>query len=249
MGAALPPPSLGGVALFPILLCGCCLLSLSSFFCWKVLPYLLFLWIVFSGGATFPLSSVGWCRLASFVGCCCVLPSPFAWCCLPSPPLGGAAFPLLFSWVVLLGLLRWVVLRCSLSFCVVLPSPPSLGGSLSKRKIKKIEKNEVKKEKLKSEFLNPIPDEKVHLSPPPPHHPPTRPHQTETDPTRPPPIPLVTPPDQPPDPHRILHQTPPDPLPDTGDRMTHNLAPLIQIVQCLPRVRDRTQTETAVQVL
>ena len=139
------------------------------------------------GGATFPFSSVEWCRLASLFGWCCVWPSlllrgaaflsllpwvglvslpssvgwccppspplggdafppsSVGWCCLPSPPLGGAAFSLLFPWVVLLGLLRWVVLRYSLSFL----RGPSLGGSLSKRKIKKIQKNEVKNKKKK----------------------------------------------------------------------------------------------------
>ena len=119
-GDAFPPSSVGWCCLPspPSLSAFFCLVVLHFFsfffgwgcflplFCWKVLPYLLFLWMVFLGGTTFPFSSVGWCRLASFVGCCCVLHSPFAWCCLPSPPFGGAAFSLLFSWVVLLGLLR-----------------------------------------------------------------------------------------------------------------------------------------------
>ena len=162
-GAALPSLSLGGVldgATFPFSSVGWC--RLASLFGWCcVWPSLLL------RGAAFLLpllvvllslsSSLGWCCLASFVERCCVVPSPFAWCrlpsppslgglvslpssvgwccppspplggdafppssvgwcCLPSPPLGGAAFPLLFSWVVLLGLLRWVVLCYSLSF-------------------------------------------------------------------------------------------------------------------------------------
>ena len=80
------------------------------------------------GGATFPFSSVGWCCLASFVGWCCVIPSLlFAWCCLPSPPFGGAAFSP-SSVKEPLGLLRWLVMRCSLSFFVVLPSFPFFFG-------------------------------------------------------------------------------------------------------------------------
>ena len=100
---------------------------LCPLFCWVVLLCLFILWMVFLGGATFPLSSVGWCRLASFVGCCCVLHSPFAWCCLPSPPLGGAAFSPSAVWVLLCLLLLWAVLRFSSpsSWCC-LPSPPSL---------------------------------------------------------------------------------------------------------------------------
>ena len=79
------------------------------------------------GGATFPFSSVGWCRLASFVRCCCVLHSPFAWCCLPSLPFGGAAFSPSAVWVLLCLLLLWAMLRFSSpsSWCC-LPSPPSL---------------------------------------------------------------------------------------------------------------------------
>ena len=138
-------------------------------------PLLLF------GGASFLLLLL-WVGLLS-------LPLLLEGTALPSLSLGGVFgwgyFSLLFCWVVLLGPLRWVVLRYSLSPFVwcCLPSPPSLGGSLSKRKIKNIEKNEVKnkkrnkekqrgkqkeetrkKKKLKSEFLNPIPDEKVHLA-------------------------------------------------------------------------------------
>ena len=96
LGGAAWPPSLGGVASGPSLL----LRGAAS---------LLLLWV-----GLLPLSSSLWVvlRLASFVGWCCVIPSLFAWCCLPSPP--------------------------------------SLGGSLSKRKIKKIEKNEVKNKKIET---------------------------------------------------------------------------------------------------
>ena len=169
------PPSLGGVALFPILLCGATFLPLlpssgaplsPSSVGWCFFASSFFGWC-FLGGATFPFSSVGWCRLASlfgwccvwpslllrgaaflltllvvllslssslgwcrlasFVGCCCVLHSPFAWCCLPSSPFGGAAFSPSSVWVPL-GLLRWLVMRCSLSFFVVLPSFPFFFG-------------------------------------------------------------------------------------------------------------------------
>ena len=81
------------------------------------------------GGATFPFSSVGWCRLASFVGCCCVL---------HSPSLRGAAFLLsllvvLLSPLLLLGAalpppsLSGVALF-PLLFALVLPSFPSFLG-------------------------------------------------------------------------------------------------------------------------
>ena len=170
-GAALPSLSLGGVfgwGYFSLLFCWvvplglpllvvllslssslgwCCLASfvercvVPSPFAWCRLPFPpslggarfspLFCWVVLS---TF--SSFRW-------GC---FPSLF--CCLPSPPLGGAAFPLLFSWVVWLGLLRWVVLRCSLSFCVVLPSFTTTFGRVSqKEKSKNRKKNEVKNKK------------------------------------------------------------------------------------------------------
>ena len=51
------------------------------------------------------MSSVGWCRLVSsfLLGGVAVIPSPVWRCCLPSPPLGGAAFSPVFCWVVLLG--------------------------------------------------------------------------------------------------------------------------------------------------
>ena len=145
-GAALPPPSLGGAAFFlsffvvlpsfPSFL-ECLLLFGGAAF------LLLLLWVGLLspplllegaalpslslggvlGGTTFPFSSVGWCRLASLFGWCCVWPSLLlrgaAFLLLL---LGGAAFSLLFSWVVPLGLLRWVLLRFTLSFCVVLPS-------------------------------------------------------------------------------------------------------------------------------
>ena len=190
-GAALPSLSLGGVlggATFSFSSVGWCrLASLFGWCCvWPSLllrgaAFLLLLWV----GLLFLSSSLGWCCLASFVGWCCVWPSLL---------LRGAAF-LLLLWVGLLFLsssLGWCCLASFVGWCCVipslfawccLPSPPSLGGSLSKRKIKKTEKNEVKnknrnkekqrgkkeetkkKKKFKSEFLNPVPDEKVHLSP------------------------------------------------------------------------------------
>ena len=102
---------------------------LCSLFCWVVLLCLFILWMVFLGGTTFPLSSIGWCRLASFVGCCCVLSSPFAWCCLASHPFGGAAFSPSAVWVLLCLLLLWAVLRFSSPFAwCCLPSLP-LGGA------------------------------------------------------------------------------------------------------------------------
>ena len=160
-----------------------CFLSL---FCWKVLPYLLFHWVVFwvgllfpsllLGGAAWPPSLAGVASgpLSFFV----VLPSfsPFWWCCFLSPLLlGGVAWPPSLSGVALFPLLLRGAASLSLS---------PLGGSPSKRKIQKNrktmlktknrnkekqrgkQKEEIKKkkEKLKSEFLNAIPDEKVHLS-------------------------------------------------------------------------------------
>ena len=100
-------------------------------FCWKVLPYLLFLWVVFLGWTTFPFSSVGWCRLASLFGCCCVWPSLL---------LRGAAFllPLLVVLLSLSSSLGWCCLASFVERCCVvpspfawcrLPSPPSLGGA------------------------------------------------------------------------------------------------------------------------
>ena len=64
------------------------------------------------GGATFSFSSVGVVPLGLPLWVVLRLAlSPFAWCCLPSPPFGGAAFSLLFSWVLLCLLLLWAVLR------------------------------------------------------------------------------------------------------------------------------------------
>ena len=174
------PPSrpLGGNAFPPSSVGWCCLPSpppsggapFVPLFCWVVPLGLLHLWGYFSLLFCWvvPLGLPLWVVLRLAL-------SSFAWCCLPSPPLGGAAFPLLFSWVVLLGLLRWVVLRYSLSFCVVLPSFPTFCGEVSfKKKNQKIEKknevknkkqkqreterktkrrNKKKKEKLKSEFF------------------------------------------------------------------------------------------------
>ena len=158
LGAALPPPSLSGVALFPLLLCGAAFLSLlpcvglvslpSSvgwccppspppsggapfvlLFCWVVLLCLLHLWGYFSllfcwvVPLGLPLWVVLRLALSSF--------SSFGWGCFPSPLLlGGVAWPPSLGGVALFPLFAWCCL----------PSPPSLGGSLSKRKIKKIEK-------------------------------------------------------------------------------------------------------------
>ena len=121
-GAALPPPPLGGV------LGGS---AFSLVFCWVVLVGLLLLWVVYWVDLLSPLSSVGWCWLASS--------SSFGWCtgwicflpclllggaALPPPPLGGVlggyAFSLVFCWVVLVGLLLisvvyWVDLLSPLS--------------------------------------------------------------------------------------------------------------------------------------
>ena len=105
---------------------------------------------------------------------------PSLWCCLPSPlPSSGARFSSLFCWVVPLGLLFgcccvWpsLLLRgAAFLLLALLPSPPSLAGSLGK-----IEKTKCKKQKLeakkqrenkkkkpkkkgksKSDFLKPIP--------------------------------------------------------------------------------------------
>ena len=126
------PPSLGGAGFSP-LFCWVVLSTFSSFrwgcfpslFCWLVLP-------------SFPLLL----RVGHLLS-----PSSVGWCCFASSTF-GAAFPLLFSWVVLLGLLRWVVLRYSLSFCVVLPSFPTFFGRVSfKKKNSKNRKNEVKNKK------------------------------------------------------------------------------------------------------
>ena len=73
--------------LCPLLLLGGVSLSLHSLdgvFGWDYFS-LLFCWVV-------PLGLPLWVVLRLVL-------SPFAWCCLPSHPLGGAAFSLLFSWV------------------------------------------------------------------------------------------------------------------------------------------------------
>ena len=149
----------------------CCVVPYPSSWCCLPSPSL--------SEAASSLSSVWWCFISSpsslggaafspsFAGRYCLTFSFFGWC------FGWGYFSLLFCWVVPLGLPLWVVvLRLAISsfaWCC-LPSPPSLGGSLSREKSKN-RKN--KEEKLKSEFLIPIPDEKVHLSaaPAPPSHP------------------------------------------------------------------------------
>ena len=92
----------------------------SSLFCWLVLPsFPSFLECLLLFGAASFLLLLLWVRLLS-------LPLLLEGAALPSLSLGGvlggATFSLLFCWVVPLGLLRWVVLRFTLSFCVALPS-------------------------------------------------------------------------------------------------------------------------------
>ena len=118
-GAAWSLPSMGGVAVF--LSCSVVLPSFSSSGRGCFFPCLLL------GGSAWSPLPFGWC-------CClpgkapqptlggvaflppslggAVFPSPFACCCLPSPPLGGAVFPSPFA-------------------CCCLPSPPLGGAALS----------------------------------------------------------------------------------------------------------------------
>ena len=103
-----------GLLSLPLLLEGAALpsLSLGGVFGWGYFS-LLFCWVVLLG----PLR---WVVLRySF--------SPLAWCCLPFPPFGGAAFSPSAVRVLLCLLLLWEVLRSSSppSWCC-LPSPPSL---------------------------------------------------------------------------------------------------------------------------
>ena len=163
-GAALPPPPLGGVACSLLLLRGAAFLPLLL---WVGLPCppSSVGWCCVGGVAFSP--SLWWRVLLFFsppiggvvpVTWSCL--ASFGWC-LPSPPsLGGAPlslfcrvvlrcllllwvtfwvglFSLVFLWVVLLGLLLWVVLRFSLSFgwCCLL-SPPLEEQDLRKRKEK-----------------------------------------------------------------------------------------------------------------
>ena len=95
-------------------------------FCLVVLLCLFILWMVFLGGATFLLSSVGWCRLASFVGCCCFLHSPSSWCCLPSPPWVRLFSPLLLFGCCFASFFGRCCVFSSLSSWCCLPSPPFL---------------------------------------------------------------------------------------------------------------------------
>ena len=83
---------------------------------------------------------------------CCCFPLLLEWCCLPPPLLGSGGFLTIFCFVVMFGLLLWVVLRVSplfgwvvllgllllsadvafpISFQVVLPSFPSCGWLFS----------------------------------------------------------------------------------------------------------------------
>ena len=105
-------PSMGGVAVFPAPVRWCCSLSSGG------VAFLLSFCVVLLG--FFP--SVGGVACYSF-SCLVALSSSSSF-------LGGAAFPLLFCWVMLLGLLSllWVeLLFFSLSCSVVLPSFSSFG--------------------------------------------------------------------------------------------------------------------------
>ena len=99
------------------------LFSFSSFF--HVFMFLL---------CSFPWSGVAFPPSSSFVGGVVVFPSPFAWCCLPSPPLGSGAFPLssvgwccLVSCSFLYFFQKQVVLLFFLLLLMVLPSFASRG--------------------------------------------------------------------------------------------------------------------------
>ena len=62
-----------------------------SLLCWVVLLGFLLL-VVLRSSSPFALGGAAW-SLPSFLwGGVAVFPSPVWWCCLPSPPLGGAAF-------------------------------------------------------------------------------------------------------------------------------------------------------------
>ena len=115
----LPSPPVSGATFLPLLLfClggaawfssifGCCCPFFSFSFC-VVFPS-----IPSSGWSCFSSLLFGWVVLLGLLLLWPVLlfHLPCRWCCLPSLPLGGAAFPPVFCWVVLLGfLLLWVVL-------------------------------------------------------------------------------------------------------------------------------------------
>ena len=132
---------------FPFFFGWGCFLSL---FCWKVLPYLLFLRVVFWVGPLFPSLLLGGAAWPPSLGgvasgplsFCVVLPSfsPFWWCCFLSPLLLGGAVHLLspFRWGCFPSLFCWLVLPSFSSFgwgCFPPPLllggvawPPSLGG-------------------------------------------------------------------------------------------------------------------------
>ena len=141
------PPSLGGARFSP-LFCWVVLSTFSSFrwrcfpslFCWSVLPSFpsSFGWGTFCpllllGGASlpppplglfFPCLQLGGASWPPSLGAVAFYTLPFAWCCIPSPPLGGAAFSPSSVWVLLCLLLLWAMLRFFLSFFVVQPSSP-----------------------------------------------------------------------------------------------------------------------------
>ena len=131
LGAALPPP-LGGVVPHPSLWCylpsppsfkwG----SFVPFFCWVVLLCLFILGRCFLGGTTFPSLLLG--RLVSLWVVLRLALSPFAWCCLPSHPFGGAAFSPSLGGARFSPLFCWVVLSTFSSFGRGFPSPLLLGG-------------------------------------------------------------------------------------------------------------------------
>ena len=93
----LPPPPLGGAAF-------------SHFFCCVVLLGLLL------PLRCFPLLLRGAAWSPPSFGGVAVFPSPIGWCCLPSPPLDGAALSSVFCGVVLLGFLPPFGRCCCCSF-------------------------------------------------------------------------------------------------------------------------------------
>ena len=110
----LSPLLLFGGASFLLLLLWVGLLSPPLLLEGAALPFLSLGGVL--GGATFPFYSVGWCRLASLFGWCCVWPSLL---------LRVAAF-LLTLLVVVLSLscsLGWCCLASFVERCCVVPSP------------------------------------------------------------------------------------------------------------------------------
>ena len=152
-GASLPLHSLDGGfwvgLLFPSLLLGGA--AWASLFGWCcVWPSLLlrgaaFLLLLLVGLLSLS-SSLGWCCLASFVGWCCVIPSLF---------LRGAAF---------LHHLLWAGLFQEEKSKNRKKTKLETKNRNKEKQRGKTKRRNQKKEKLKSEFLNPIRDEKVHLS-------------------------------------------------------------------------------------